>query len=68
MNQYRDFAFVYDKLMDDVDYEGWINYIEQIIKNETGIKKMKGIVKITGNQFLWKDIVEKMTLLIREHM
>ena len=34
MNQYRDFAFVYDKLMDDVDYEGWINYIEQIIKNE----------------------------------
>ena len=68
MNQYRDFAFVYDKLMDDVDYEGWINYIEQIIKNETGIKKIKGIVKITGNQFLWKDIVEKMTLLIREHM
>ena len=34
MNQYRDFAFVYDKLMDDVDYEGWINYIEQKIKNE----------------------------------
>ena len=41
---------------------------KQIIKNETGIKKIKGIVKITGNQFLWKDIVEKMTLLIREHM
>lgn len=35
MNQYRDFAFVYDKLMDDVDYEGWINYIEQIIKMKT---------------------------------
>lgn len=32
------------------------------------LKKIKGIVKITGNQFLWKDIVEKMTLLIREHM
>ena len=27
MDQYRDFAFVYDELMDDVDYEGWIDYI-----------------------------------------
>ena len=34
MDQYRDFAFVYDELMDDVDYDGWVNYIERIIKNE----------------------------------
>ena len=50
MNQYRDFAFVYDKLMDDVDYEGWINYIEQIIKNENA--QVKNILELacgTGN-------------------
>lgn len=50
MDQYRDFAFVYDKLMDDVDYENWINYIEQIIKNEN--VQVKNILELacgTGN-------------------
>lgn len=41
---------------------------KQIIKSKTGIKKFKEIVKIPGNQFFWKDIAEKMTLLIREHI
>ena len=33
MEQYRDFAFVYDELMNEVDYNGWVKYIEDIIKN-----------------------------------
>ena len=32
MDQYRDFAFIYDELMDDVDYDRWVEYIEDIIK------------------------------------
>ena len=27
MDQYRDFAFIYDELMDDVDYDRWVEYI-----------------------------------------
>ena len=34
MNQYSDFAFVYDELMHDVDYDNWVKYIEDIIKSE----------------------------------
>lgn len=34
MNQYSDFAFVYDELMNEVDYNNWVKYIEDIIKNE----------------------------------
>ena len=34
MNQYKDFAFIYDELMNEVDYNGWVEYIENIIKNE----------------------------------
>lgn len=34
MEQYKDFAFVYDELMNEVDYNGWVKYIEDIIKNE----------------------------------
>ncbi len=29
---YRDFAFYYDRLMSDVDYAGWADYIVEIIK------------------------------------
>lgn len=31
---YRDFAYIYDELMDDVDYKKWYLYIEDIIKDE----------------------------------
>lgn len=50
MNQYRDFAFVYDELMDNVDYDGWVEYIENIIKNENA--QVKNILELacgTGN-------------------
>lgn len=29
---YGEFAFLYDELMDDFDYEGWFNYIEEIFR------------------------------------
>lgn len=35
--RYGDFAYYYDKLMDDVDYQVWSEYILQVIK-EYGIK------------------------------
>ena len=28
MEQYKDFAFVYDELMNEVDYNGWVKYID----------------------------------------
>ena len=37
MSQYSDFAFVYDELMNEVDYNGWVKYIEDIIDSE-GVK------------------------------
>ena len=33
MNEYSDFAYIYDKLTFDVDYEGYADFIEQIFKN-----------------------------------
>ncbi len=33
-NQYSDFAYVYDRLMEDVDYNGWVNYIEEIFQRQ----------------------------------
>ena len=50
METYRDFAFVYDELMDEVDYNGWVKYIEDIIKNENA--QVKNILELacgTGN-------------------
>ena len=50
MNQYKDFAFVYDELMNEVDYDGWVDYIENIIKNEGA--QVKNILELacgTGN-------------------
>lgn len=48
--QYGGFAYVYDRLMQDVDYEVWTDYIESIIKNN--IKKTSKILELacgTGN-------------------
>ncbi len=42
--------------------------LKQIIKKESGIKKIKAVAKIPGNRFFWRDIVEKMTLILRERI
>ncbi|MDR0880297.1 MAG: class I SAM-dependent methyltransferase [Clostridioides sp.] len=50
MEQYSEFAFVYDELMDEVDYDGWVDYLEQLIANE-GVK-VQNILELacgTGN-------------------
>jgi ubiquinone/menaquinone biosynthesis C-methylase UbiE len=50
MEQYRDFAFIYDELMDEVDYDGWVNYIENIIKSENVyVKNILELACGTGN-------------------
>lgn len=41
---------------------------KQIIKTGTKIEKIKAVGQISGNCFFWKDVIEKMMLLIREHM
>lgn len=33
MNQYSNFAYVYDRLMEDVDYKGWVEYIEALFQH-----------------------------------
>ncbi|WP_042276153.1 class I SAM-dependent DNA methyltransferase [[Clostridium] dakarense] len=50
MKQYKDFAFIYDELMNEVDYDGWVKYIEDIIKSEN--VKVQNILELacgTGN-------------------
>lgn len=50
MKQYKDFAFIYDELMYEVDYDGWVKYIEDIIKSENA--KVQNILELacgTGN-------------------
>lgn len=49
-NIYRNFAYIYDELMHDVDYKQWIDYIEKIF--EANKKKPSIIVDLacgTGN-------------------
>lgn len=40
--------------------------LKQILKKESGIKKIKAVAEIPGNCFFWRDIVEKITLILRE--
>lgn len=50
MEQYGSFAYIYDELMDDVDYEKWVEHIENIIKYKN--VKVKNILELacgTGN-------------------
>jgi len=50
MNQYNDFAFIYDELMNDVDYYKWVKYIEDIIKTKgTKVKNILELACGTGN-------------------
>ena len=77
MDQYKEFAFVYDELMNEVYYESWVNYIEKIIKNEN--IKVKNILELacgTGNitiplakkgyDIAGIDISEEMLMIARE--
>lgn len=41
---------------------------KQMIKNGSSIEKIKSTVQILGNRFFWRDIVEKTTLFLREHI
>lgn len=41
---------------------------KQMLKKGSGIEKLKSTVQIPGNRFFWRDIVEKTTLLLREHI
>ena len=41
---------------------------KQMIQNGSSIEKIKSTVQILENRFFWRDIVEKTTLLLREHI
>jgi ubiquinone/menaquinone biosynthesis C-methylase UbiE len=77
MDQYKNFAFIYDELMNEVDYESWVSYIEKIIENEN--MKVKNILELacgTGNitiplakkgyDIAGIDISEEMLMIARE--
>ena len=50
MDQYKDFAFIYDELMNEVDYNGWVEYIEKIIeKEDTKVQNILELACGTGN-------------------
>ncbi|MGL6105261.1 class I SAM-dependent DNA methyltransferase [Romboutsia sp.] len=50
MEQYSDFAFIYDELMNEVDYNGWVKYIEDVIKSEnTQVQNILELACGTGN-------------------
>lgn len=50
MDQYKDFAFIYDELMNEVDYNGWVEYIEEIIEKEgTKVQNILELACGTGN-------------------
>ncbi len=50
MNQYKDFAFVYDELMNEVDYNKWVEYVEAIIdKKEAKVQNILELACGTGN-------------------
>ncbi|MDD7183277.1 class I SAM-dependent DNA methyltransferase [Peptostreptococcus porci] len=50
MSQYENFAYIYDDLMDDVDYEMWVNHIEKIIKKSgSSVKNILELACGTGN-------------------
>ncbi len=50
MDQYSSFAYVYDRLMADVDYSEWVMYIEELFKSEgLAPKKILELACGTGN-------------------
>lgn len=50
MEQYGNFAYIYDQLMDDVDYNLWVDYIEKIIEKENvDVKNILELACGTGN-------------------
>ena len=55
MEQYKDFAFVYDELMYEVDYNGWVKYIEYIIKNENEVLETT-LDEVMPGTFTKKDL------------
>ena len=46
------------------------NYKETKMKIKKGndVEKVKAAIRLPRNHFFWRDIVEKATLLIREHI
>lgn len=50
MEQYGSFAYIYDELMDDVDYGKWVEHIEEIIDyNRAEVKNILELACGTGN-------------------
>lgn len=50
MESYKEFAVIYDELMNDIDYNEWFSYIEEILeKNNVSSKKILEMACGTGN-------------------
>lgn len=50
MDQYGNFAYIYDQLMDDVDYDKWVGHIENLIDiSGASVKNILELACGTGN-------------------
>lgn len=50
MEQYGNFAYIYDELMDEVDYNSWVEYIEKLVEiNDVKVKNILELACGTGN-------------------
>ena len=65
MEQYKDFAFVYDELMNEVDYNGWVKYIEDIIKNIGKLEKDINFISHNNSILLAKKMNNKEKEIIK---
>lgn len=77
MDSYSAFAYVYDKLMEDVDYKGWVEYIEKIFKRydirpkniaelACGTGNITNILAERGYNLIGVDISEDMLFVAQE--
>lgn len=77
MKSYSAFAYVYDRLMEDVDYDGWVDYIEKIFKRygvapaniaelACGTGNITNRLALKGYHLLGVDISEDMLSVAQE--
>ncbi|QZY56278.1 class I SAM-dependent DNA methyltransferase [Crassaminicella profunda] len=77
MNSYSAFAYVYDQLMEDVDYENWVDYIERIFEKYNikpqniaelacGTGNITNILARRGYNLIGVDLSEDMLFVAQE--
>jgi len=77
MSQYENFAYIYDELMSEVNYDKWLNYILKKLKANTleskmiaeigcGTGTMSLLLAAEGYEMIGLDLSEDMLMVARE--